>query len=217
MAENANPITAENLWNHKKWHAQQQGSNAIHSVFKHEFQIQAILEWQKLRKRKKDPSPTHSQEQYKVEWQPMTLEKWALPILQEAGLKTAHIEPTARSQNTDDTCQICWTPTSFEHTFDEDNYDDMPQCDTCLRTYHWKCLLHHNLCTPSQRVQADQCSSWDCPSCTNLSNSQKANRTRLAEEEEMIKAFWHPTWEPAEMLLANPDFDKHVQSLNNPN
>eukprot|EP00983_Pelagomonas_calceolata_P041467 1138085-Pelagomonas_calceolata.AAC.1 len=49
-----------------------------------------------LRKRKKGSSPAHSQAQYKVEWQPMALEKWALPILQKAGLKAARIKLVAQ-------------------------------------------------------------------------------------------------------------------------
>eukprot|EP00983_Pelagomonas_calceolata_P081995 1155780-Pelagomonas_calceolata.AAC.1 len=72
-------------------------------------------------------------------------------------------------------------------------------------------LLHHNLCTPSQRIQAEQSSTWDCSSCADLTNSQRIERITLAQEAEMINVTWHPTWEAADLLFANPDFKEHTK------
>ena len=144
----------------------------------------------------------------------MKLEKWAIPLLQNPRFKISHIEPCPRSHAVkDDTCQICWDPTSKDNVNDQHNFNDMPLCDTCLRTYHWACLLRRNLCTLSQRIQAEQSPTWDCPSCAVLTNAQKAERNRQAEEEEMVRVSWHPTWEPTDMLLANPDYSAHVHNF----
>jgi len=81
------------------------------------------------------------------------LEKWEIPFLQSTGFNFSHIEPCPRSHAAeDDACQIFWDPTSMDDINDQHNLNDMPHCDTCLRTYRWTCLLHHNLCTPSQRI-----------------------------------------------------------------
>eukprot|EP00983_Pelagomonas_calceolata_P062237 1147190-Pelagomonas_calceolata.AAC.5 len=51
------------------------------------------------------------------------------------------------------------------------------------------------------------------PSWTGKSSAKERKRTTLAEEAEMINATWHPTWEAADLLLANLDFREHVHSL----
>jgi len=58
-------------------------------------------------------------------------------------------------QKVDDCCQICWSPVSQEHPEREENYDDMPQCDTCQRTYHWKCLTDLNARSHIERQAAE--------------------------------------------------------------
>lgn len=111
----------------------------------------------------------------------MILEKWALPFSQQTGLQMAHTEPIPRSQIDDDCCQICWNPQSLEHTYQEQNWEDMPQCDTCGRTYHWKCLIDHRLCTYNHRIQTEQSNSWDCPACANISITEKSSTWLSAE------------------------------------
>ena len=41
---------------------------------------------------------------------------------------------------------------------------------------------------------------------------EKDTRKPFAEEKEMIKVIWQPTWEAAELLLDNPDFKAYVDS-----
>eukprot|EP00983_Pelagomonas_calceolata_P008853 287791-Pelagomonas_calceolata.AAC.1 len=55
---------------------------------------------------------------------------------------------------------------------------------------------------------------------TSLNKKQTIALNRLAslsgphaEELEIINVTWHPTWEAADLLLANPDFKKLVQSF----
>ena len=69
-------------------------------------QIQEVLDWQQISKPKRDTNAT-SQTQYKIQLQPVTIEKWALPLFQSTGLKAAKTEPFSRSQKVDDCCQIC--------------------------------------------------------------------------------------------------------------
>jgi len=94
--------------------------------------------------------------QYKIQLQPVTVKKWALPLFQSTGLKAAKTEPFPRSQKVDDCCQICWSPVSQEHPEREENYDDMPQCDSYQRTYHrnvWSTwMLAHTLQGKPQKV-----------------------------------------------------------------
>jgi hypothetical protein len=173
-----------------------------------QFSIQKVLDWQQKSKPKCNTNAT-SQAQYKI--QP---EKWALPLFQSMGLKAAKTEPFPSSQKVDDCCQICWSPVSQEHPEREETYDDMPQCDTCQRTYHWNCLTADlNACSHTARQDAKNSEGWHCPACTDLTQAEKDTRKSYAEE--MIKVIWQPTWEAAELLIANPDFKTYVDSYGN--
>jgi len=48
-----------------------------------------------------------------------------------------------------------------------------------------------------------------------LAQAEKDTRKSYAEEKEMIKVIWQPTWEAAELLSANPDFRTYVASYEN--
>ena len=126
---------------------------ACNTIFK--YALQEVLDWQQISKPKRNTNTT-SQTQYKIQLQPVTIEKWALPLFQSTGLKAAKTEPFSRSQKVDDCCQICWSPVSREHPKREKNYDDMPQCDMCQRTYHWKCLTDLNVCSHTARQDAEK-------------------------------------------------------------
>ena len=115
------------------------------------------------------------------------------------------------SQKEGDCCKICWTPTTREFPQADENYTDMPQCDTCQRTYHWQCLVDLHLCTANDRRSMECSQHWHCPACVHISQTEKQQRRALAEQDEMLHSTRHPSWEPTEMLLANPDFQRHVE------
>ena len=120
-------------------------------------------------------------------------------------LKAIKTELFPRSQKLDDCCRICWSPVSREHPEREENYDDMPQCDTCQRTYHWKCLTDLNACSHTARQSAEMSEDWHCPACTDLTQVEKDTRKSFPVNV-MVNVLWQPTWEAAELLLANPEF-----------
>ena len=135
-----------------------------------------VLDWQQISKPKGNTNAT-SQAQYKFQLQPVTIGKWALPCLfQSTGLKAAKTEPFPRSQKVDNCCQIWWSPVSQEHPEREENYDYMPQCDTCQRTYHWKCLTDLNACSHTARQAAENSEDWHSPACTDLTQAEMDTR-----------------------------------------
>jgi hypothetical protein len=84
------------------------------------------------------------------------------------------------------------SPVSREHPKREENYDDMPQCDTCQHTYHWKCLTDLDACSHTARQATENSENWHCPACTDLTQAEKDTRISFAEEKEMIKLIWQP-------------------------
>jgi hypothetical protein len=170
------------------------------------------LGWQHLRKYKRS-SQEKQQIQYKVQWHPVTIEKWALPIFQNDGLKVAYSKHVPRRTKLDPCCQLCWSPLSKEYTFESQIHDDMPTCDTCHRTYHWDCLIDVKACSQNEREMDKPNEHWDCPACASLSDSQKAQRLSFSEDCKMIYVEWHPKWETADMLQMHPDLDAHVQAF----
>ena len=48
-----------------------------------------------------------------------------------------------------------------------------------------------------------------------LAQAEKDTRKSYAEEKIMIKVIWKPTWEAAQLLLANTDFKSYVDSYEN--
>jgi hypothetical protein len=55
-----------------------------------------VLDWQQISKPKRNTN-SYSQAQYKIQLQPVTNEKWALPLFQSTGLKAGKTEPFPRS------------------------------------------------------------------------------------------------------------------------
>jgi hypothetical protein len=76
-------------------------------------------------------------------------------------------------------------------------------------------MLAHILQGRILRQNAEDSEDWHCPACTDLTQAEKDTRKSYPEEKEMIKVIWQPTWEAAELLLANPDFKTNVDSHEN--
>jgi hypothetical protein len=144
---------ATTIWHYKYTNATLFGNvMACNTMLMYEYQMKRCWTGNKFANLGKCNTNATSQTQDKIQLQPVTNEKWALPLFQSTGLKAATTEPFPRSQKLDNCYQMCWSPVSREHPGREENYDDiMPQCDTCQRTYHWKCLndLSACLCTES--------------------------------------------------------------------
>eukprot|EP00983_Pelagomonas_calceolata_P048191 1140950-Pelagomonas_calceolata.AAC.2 len=107
---------AQWLWSYKQNKAAEfnteQASNAI---FRYDHIIKKILGWQHLQKSKRS-SQEKQQTQYKVQWHPVAIEEWALPIFQNDGLKVASSKHIHRRLAGDPCCQLCWSPVSKKHT-----------------------------------------------------------------------------------------------------
>ena len=70
---------ATKLWHYKHSNAALFGNvKACNTFFKYDYQIQEVLDWQQISKPKCNTNAT-SQAQYKIQLQPVTIEKWALP------------------------------------------------------------------------------------------------------------------------------------------
>eukprot|EP00983_Pelagomonas_calceolata_P012941 413464-Pelagomonas_calceolata.AAC.1 len=89
----------------------------------------------------------------------------------------------------------------------------MPACDNCYRTYHWGCLIDVKAFSQNDRELFYHSEHWDCPACTSLSDSHKAERINFSEDCEMIYVEWHPEWEAEEQLRIHPDLDAHIQAF----
>jgi hypothetical protein len=63
------------------------------------------------------------------------------------------------------------------------NLCDLPQCDTCQRTYHCNCLTDLNACSHTARQDAENSEDWHCPACTDLTQAEKDTRKSYAEEK----------------------------------
>jgi hypothetical protein len=46
-----------------------------------------------------------------------------------------------------------------DHPEREEYHVDMPQCDACQRTYHWKCLTDLNACSHARQA-AENSEGW---------------------------------------------------------
>ena len=69
-----------------------------------------------------------------------------------------------------------------------------------------------NACAHTARQAAESSEDWHCPAYTDLTQVGKDTRKSFAEDKEMVKVLWQPTWEAAELLLANSDFKIYVDS-----
>ena len=136
----------------------------------------------------------------------------SVTLVPKHGAKNSKSRALFKKPKVDDCCQICWSLVNQEHPEREENYDDMPQCDTCQRTYHWNCLTDLSACSHTARQDVENSEDWHCPACTDLTQAEKDTRKSYAEEKEMMKVIWQPTWEAAELLLAKPDFKTYVDS-----
>ncbi|NBK22928.1 MAG: hypothetical protein EOM68_12970 [Spirochaetia bacterium] len=129
-------------------------------MFNNKSDIASIDGWKTSREGRDN---TH-QQRYLVHWKNSIVEKWALPIFDEAGDKFEIVRTVARCEeqlgHDDCNCEICGKPESNEHEFGSDTHSDMPICDVCERCYHWTCLLkcQNTLpgCTPSGLSSAAQ-------------------------------------------------------------
>eukprot|EP00983_Pelagomonas_calceolata_P068019 1149736-Pelagomonas_calceolata.AAC.1 len=83
--------TATWLWNYKQNKANKIGAmRASNTIFRCDDVIQSILDKKYLQKHKQSPQCIQ-QSQCKVQWHPVTIEKWALPIFLNEGQKVANV------------------------------------------------------------------------------------------------------------------------------
>ena len=81
------------IWHYKHSTAALIGNvKACNTIFRYDYQIQEVLDWQRISKPKRNTNAT-SQAQYKVQLQPVTIGKWALSLFQNTGLKAAKQSP----------------------------------------------------------------------------------------------------------------------------
>jgi len=103
-------------------------------------------------KRKPEREDTHDQEQYLTEYEPLIMERWAKPLLEQTpGYKILNADSIARSAHLDASCEVCCNPGTEEEAQKGQPTTDMYQCDVCYRTYHWKCLVQLQCCADEQR------------------------------------------------------------------
>eukprot|EP00983_Pelagomonas_calceolata_P066313 1148974-Pelagomonas_calceolata.AAC.1 len=93
--------------------AELSAEQASNTIFHYDNVILKILGWQHLRKFKRS-SQEEQQTQYKFQWHPVTIEKWALPLFQNDGLKVAYSKCIPRRIKEDPCCQLCWILVSKE-------------------------------------------------------------------------------------------------------
>ena len=89
------------LWNYKQNMANSLSKvDASNTIFRYDHVILDILGWQLLRKHKRT-SQEKEAKHYKVQWHPVTIEKWALPIFKNDRLhpaSTKHVPRRTKSK-----------------------------------------------------------------------------------------------------------------------
>ena len=150
-----------------------------------------MLDWQQKSNLNVTPTQLHRRNT-KSKFNLLLLEKGRYPCSRARGWTQQKQKPFSRSQKVDDCCQICWSPVSREHPEREENYDDMPQCDTCQRTYHCNCLTDLNACSHTARQDAENSEDWHCPACTDLTQAEKDTRNPMQKKKKWYKWSGNP-------------------------
>ncbi len=94
------PSMANAIWNYKINKARYlNASNAVYTIYFYELEVIFIDNWRVVTTRPTNHfyQESHQQNQYHVYFGPMTIEKWALPILKKAGFTPKKIHPIACS------------------------------------------------------------------------------------------------------------------------
>ena len=85
---------ATKLWHYKHNNTALFGNvKACNTTFKYDYQFKEVLDWQQISKPKRNTNATSQ-----AQLQPVTIEKWALPLFESTGLKAAKTEPFSRSK-----------------------------------------------------------------------------------------------------------------------
>ena len=119
--------------------------------------------------KRKAEEETHDQEQYLTEYEPLIMEKWAIPYSAHIDYHLDTQRPISREQFTDASCEICCDPSTHEDPHEDKPSTDMYECKIRKRTYHWRCLVELQCYTDEQRREIIVDDSWSCPACEGLS------------------------------------------------
>ena len=137
--------TAQLLWNYRRndYTSKHTPADAFQLLSHHHLQAQEVVGYRvcTTNKRKPGDSDACGQEQYLTQYEPLIMEKWALPLLRHIpDIKKTTETSIARKDFLDASCEICCDPGTFEDPHDHEPATDLYQCDVCNRTYHWRCL-----------------------------------------------------------------------------
>ena len=172
--------------------------------------ISHILDWRLHTnfKRRNGTEATQEQEHYLVQFEPMLVERWALPKFRAEGYCVTTVQPIAHDDainNPDASCEICCNPNHNEdpQLLPDGGHAllDMIVCSTCCRTYHWSCLCSGLHCyTEQQRSDINADDNWACPACKDLNTQGKEARIIQARsnhttKSELVRVEWKPSWE----------------------
>jgi len=151
----------------------------FNTIYHYHLQARRVLDSKIcLNQRKGKPGQneeTENQKQYLVQYEPLVVERWALPTIKK--VKDIRIKSTinlTRCCFEDASCEICCDPRTKKEQLDPTTY--MYQCNTCHRTYHWQCLLDLGCYTDAQHDGIIANDDWACPACNHLTPTQKKER-----------------------------------------
>jgi len=179
--------------------ASKTANHAINAIYNSDLDITRIDGWRICPAKHADHegnSITNNQVQYHAHFAPMIIiEKWALPFFTKSGFEADTKLPVARTDIECACCQICNYHYGYESADTEPLFHDMYVCDTCHRTYHWKCMNDLGCYTDDQRQEIEEADPWACPACIDLTHDQKAAREQQSRDE-LWRVTWKPSWEP---------------------
>ena len=208
---------AQDLW-HYRTHmlaAHYDAVDTFQLLYRHQLQARKVIGYRlhTTSKRKVGEQDTADQEQYLTEYEPLIMENWAIPLLDEIPeIKVLTKDPIPRSELTDASCEVCCNPGTYEEPHKDHPTTDMYECDVCNRTYHWKCLVQLQCYTEEQRRVVMEDEHWCCPACSNLDKREKEERHRKSEHE-LMQVTWSPIWEPKDQMDVWESFKEKVEEF----
>ena len=152
------------------------------------------------KKKPKQQTPTTlPQAQYRVHWRPSIVDAFALETYKGLGYHPARTTPLSRADLPTELleCNLCFGSCL------ETEPAEHSQCVVCLRAYHQRCLdARCKMEGPHPRPDG-----WICPGCKPLTPTERAARKQTAEQKELVKVEWAPSWEPD-----IPDFKEQIDT-----
>jgi len=110
----------------------------LNAIYHYHLQALGILERKTcLHQWKRELDQNIVRKQYFVQYEPLVVERWALPTIKVKGFKSITDLPRCCIEDTSH--EVCCDPQTKEEQLAP--MTDVYQCDTCHRTYHWQCLL----------------------------------------------------------------------------